>query len=433
MLSKRGIKAETNALRPDLELYFQAAENAYHTNNPNGNFLLSIAENKLCWHMLANRLEKAAENPLPDWVASYTDTRGAASFRKALNQFLEEYFAKTALDADCIALAAGATAVIEITSFCLGDAGDVVLIPAPAYSVYQQDIGIKAGLERMDVSVPNVFDSDQSWLSIEALEASLQVCEEQGKKAACLILTAPDNPTGVIYSAVFLEAVADWCIANEIHLIVNEIYGLSTIDTSHKELVEDYPSGLRWTSFLQIVRQRKSPFLHWWYALSKDFGISGCRVGMLYSENKALIRAFANVAAPHMISNHTQWLLEQVFEDATFLKNMIQENRRLLTKSYLLVTQTLRKVNIPFTPAYGSLFVWINMRTYLNENSAQAELALWQDIFEKTGILFTPSLGFGQQDFGYFRIVYTVVSGDALKVALERFENYIHKHKTAKK
>lgn len=425
MLSERGCKARANALRPDLELYFQAAENIYRADNPNGNLLLNIAENGLCRPLLADKLRELAAAALPEWVFSYTDSRGHLAFREVMSRFLEKHFAAQALDADALAMAAGATAIVELTAFCLGNPGDVALIPAPAYSVYTQDIGIKAGMERMDVPMEAVFETGEARLDVEALEAAWLSCKQQGKRVACLILTHPNNPTGQIYQESRLHELADWCIAKEIHLIVNEIYGLSRFDTHSPAIQADYLEEIPFLSFLKIIRQRRSPYLHWWYALSKDFGMSGFRVGILYSENRELIEAFANVSAPHMVSNHTQCLLTRLFEDEAFIARYIEENRRRLTESYALVVQVLRDANIAFATAYGSLFVWINLKQYLRADSAEAELALWRDIFEQSGVLLTPGIGGGHEGFGYFRIVYTAVSFEELEVAMQRLRNYL--------
>lgn len=425
MLSERGFKAQHNALRPDLELYFQAAENTYRPDNPTGHLLLNIAENGLCRPMLAKKLKEIAAADLPEWIFSYTDSRGNAAFRQVMSRFLEKYFAGEALKADALAMAVGATAVVELTAFCLGNPGDVALIPAPAYSVYTQDIGIKAGMERVDVPMNGVFETGEAQLSTETLEAAWQSCQQQGKRVACLILTHPNNPTGQIYRESSLQALADWCIDKKIHLIVSEIYGLSRLDIHSPTIQADYAEAIPFLSFLKIIRQRRSPYLHWWYALSKDFGMSGFRVGMLYSENCELIKAFANTSAPHMISNHTQWLLTRLFEEEAFIAEYIEENQRQLTKSYALVVEVLRDAGIDFAIAYGSLFVWINLKPYLSEDSEEAELALWQDIFDKTGVLLTPGIGGGHLGFGYFRIVYTAVPFEELEVAMQRLKSYL--------
>jgi len=95
-------------------------------------------------------------------------------------------------------------------------------------------------------------------------------------------------------------------------LIVNEIYGLSIINTKHPAIKNEYQKHRKFVSFAPMMQAKQSPYLHLWYALSKDLGISGFRVGILYTLNETLIKGYDNFNVPHLISNHTQWLLSEI-------------------------------------------------------------------------------------------------------------------------
>ena len=99
-------------------------------------------------------------------------------------------------------------------------------------------------------------------------------------------------PDGSVYSEDQLNEYADWCIEHGVHMVVNEIYTLSRIDTSDPDLAHLYPTKYSQTSFLNIMGERKSDYLHFWYAVSKDFGLCGFRLGIVYSLNKAFIKAY---------------------------------------------------------------------------------------------------------------------------------------------
>ena len=45
-------------------------------------------------------------------------------------------------------------------------------------------------------------------------------------------------------------------------LVVNEIYGLSLIDTQDPSIAQDYPEQLPSYSFAQLMAEKQSPFLH---------------------------------------------------------------------------------------------------------------------------------------------------------------------------
>ncbi len=428
-LSQRGQTAQNTVLRIDFEVFFEAMHNWYHPeDNPGGAITLNIAENRLSWHLLRDKMQQISrEHDIPDWVASYTSAMGAPEFREALAGFMGRFLTGCPIDPEQLGLSAGATATIEVSSWILGDPGDVAVFPAPCYPVYKQDIGNKGGLERYDLVTHHELSDIQNGpvLDIPHLEEALRDIQAQGKRFRMLVLTSPDNPTGGVYSKDKLEAIADWCIEGEIHLVVNEIYGLSLINTEHPELVADYSKNTPYTSFAQLMQEKESEYLHLWYAMSKDMGASGFRVGVVYSFNYPFLEAFNNLNAPHMVSNHTQWLFQQVLGDHDFMEKYIQHNQAALTESYLVVIRSLRKLQIPYAPARGSLFVWLDLSEYLSEQSQEAENKFWMDVYKKTGILLTPGEGFGHSKRGQFRLVYSCVTKEELEVAMERLEEYL--------
>ncbi|MEM8893800.1 MAG: aminotransferase class I/II-fold pyridoxal phosphate-dependent enzyme [Bacteroidota bacterium] len=431
-LSLRGQKAAQTVLRSDFEIYFEAVQNLYHpTDNPDGTFPLNIAENKLCWPLLREKIKTISlESDIPDWVAGYTNSNGAPPFRQALSNFMEHHLTKCTIDPEHLAVSAGATAIIEMTTQILCDPGDVAVFPVPSYPVYKQDIGNKSGIERYDLEGHSDFGelSQGPALTIAHLEKAKSEIEAEGKRFQMLVLTSPDNPTGQVYSKEQFISIAEYCVSNEIHLVVNEIYGLSLIDQSYDQIKADYSSGRNFHSFAQVMQIQKNDYLHLWYALSKDFGASGLRVGVVYSMNEKFIEGFTNYNAPHMVSNHTQWLFQCVFEDDEFMEHYIATNQRLLTESYAAFSTMLKNNDIPYVPAVGSLFIWADFSRLLSENSQEAEDALWLDIYKQTGILLTPGNGFGHSGKGQFRIVYSCFPLDQLKVAINRLDVFLKSH-----
>ncbi|MEN9610855.1 MAG: hypothetical protein RLZZ628_1669 [Bacteroidota bacterium] len=428
-LSKRGEKALQTTIRVDLDLYFEAIQNIYHEqDNPTGGFPLNVAENKLSWAMLKGHLEQLSRtHSIPDWVSGYTSTLGAPEFRQALADFTAKFLTKCPIDPNKIAISPGAAGAIELTAFILGDAGDVAVIPAPCYSVYKNDLNNISELERYDLITHHELSDLQNGLltDIPHLEKALTTLEKAGKRFKILILTHPDNPTGGIYRTEQLEKIADWCISKAIHLVVNEIYGLSLIHTRHPEIAKDYTEQIDFQSFAQIMEIKKSPYLHYWYALSKDFGISGFRVGLVYSHNESFINAYQNLNLAHAISNHTQWLLQLLLEDTDFLETYIQHNQKALTESYIVVVRCLKNLNIVYTPSYGSLFVWMDLSEFLKAQTQQAESDFWVHLYHSTGILLTPGNGFGHTKKGLFRMVFPYISKSDLEVAMERFSAFV--------
>jgi aspartate/methionine/tyrosine aminotransferase len=428
-LSARGARAAAATSRPDQDAFYEAQQNLYHaTDNPGGAITLNVAENTLGWAALKLKIEEVTANqPLPDWLAKYTNFAGHPDVRQAVATFMTKHLTGCSIDPDLLVLTAGAMSAIDISAHVLGDPGDVVVIPSPSYPVYTHDLGARAELIRYDlITHHDVAEiSDGPLLTTTHLDEALADIETTGQRFRLVILTTPDNPTGGMYDRPTLEAIADWCIGHRIHLIVNEIYGLSRIDTEHPELVGDYRGDPVFASFAQILEDRNSDYLHYGYALSKDFGVSGFRVGLMYSRNEEFISAFGLLNTFSMTSNLTQWVVQSILEDDAFVTSFIADNRSRLTESYLDVVRVLRRCEIPYVPSRGGLFVWADLSELLTDDTAEAAHDLWQKIYTTTGVLLTPGEGFGHTKHGMFRIVYSGVDEGALAAAMDRLEHFI--------
>ena len=428
-LSKIGTKSAQSPMRVDLEIYYEAMDNLYHPKeNPGGTFPMNIAENYLCWDQLRERIQQVTrENDIPEWVASYTDPAGAPSFREATAGFLGKFLFHCAVDPDSIAFSGGATSVIEMTSFLLADPGETAVIPAPSYPVYTADIGTLPGVKRYDLQLPGDFSKSEYDFDLGLLEKAKAEIEKSGSNFRMLILTSPDNPTGRIYRESDLREIATWCMDNKVHLIVNEIYGLSQLDIRHPDLKSEYDAPSQFVSFGQLMEELKSPFLHFWYSFSKDFGLSGFRIGLLHSHNMDLVQAYRNTGLSHSVSNYTQWVMQELLNDHTFLRSYFKDFQKLLTQAYLTFTKGLKKLGIQYNPSRGSLFVWMDLSEFLEEKSEAGEEKLWLEIYHQAGILLTPSQGFGHSQKGWYRAVITSIQPTEMEIVLARLEKFVQK------
>ncbi len=428
-LSIRGAASAENPARIDFELFMEANQNLYcPDNNPDGAFPLSVAENTLSTSFIKAKLTSILQqNEMPDWVLNYTHLLGHPEVREEIALFMEKYLCKCPISPDAIGFSAGASAIIEVSSFALSNPGDVVVIPAPSYPMYTNDLGLKSGMERYDLQTHYDLEEMGSGAPVqpEHLDKALADLNAQGKCFKVLLITSPDNPTGCMYTKQSLRQLADWCMTHKVHLIVNEIYGLSLIDTQDPDLKSDYSSTTDYVSFATIMQESKSDYLHLWYAFSKDFAMSGLRFGVVHSLNENFLTGFGNLNIPHLVSNVTQWMVGAMLSDIDFVEGYIRENKIRLGQSYKLVIKALKKIGVPYVPARGSLFVWADFSKFLKENSEKGQEDLWIDIYRNTGVLLTPGSGFQHEKKGLFRIVHTAVPISHLEVGMDRMAGYL--------
>ena len=422
-LSRRGQEMIGKPLRADFDFFRQVEEDPYDSQaNPGGKIALCIAENVLNWSEMRLRLAALASDEIPDWVAQYSSIQGAPEFREAIAGFAERRIttlggkAAVELSSDHVAVSSGATGIIELSALLLCDEGDVAAFPAPSYPVYTQDVGNKAGARRHDIVPRGSWDATPGVhpLSLADLERSRAEIQAVGARMKMLVLTQPDNPTGAIFTAEQMDEFADWCVAHEVHLCVNELYALSQLEGGNRRAAAAPP----YSSFLRVIEARNSGYLHWWYSFSKDFGLSGLRTGVLYSRNEAFLEAFANYAAPSTVSNHTQWLLGRLIRDDEWVEAFAKTNQARLTESYHLVTTVLDELGVTYRAARGSLFVWAR----LNTNAKVTDEEYWRRLFVEHGVLLTAPGGFGHDDKGWLRIVYSCVAPAALGEAMRRIK-----------
>ena len=152
-LSTRGNALATNPARIDFEMFMEASQNLYCPDtNPDGAFPLNVAENELSASIIKDQLKSIiANNDIPDWVMGYTSLLGHPEVREAIASFMERHLCRVAISPDAIGLSAGASAIIEVSSFVLANPGDIAVIPAPSYPMYTNDLGLKSGMQRYDL------------------------------------------------------------------------------------------------------------------------------------------------------------------------------------------------------------------------------------------------------------------------------------------
>ena len=107
-----------------------------------------------------------------------------------------------------------------------------------------------------------------------------------------------------------LKEVLRWCDAQPgLHLVSDEIYALSVFGTGAKHIslasLGPGPSAPSPASFstcssndgaAPVAPQVLGPYRHVLWGLSKDWGVSGFRVGVCWTENKPLYDAMCNAA-----------------------------------------------------------------------------------------------------------------------------------------
>ena len=247
-----------------------------------------------------------------------------------------------------------------------------------------------------------------------ALESTVRKLQKRGMKVRGVIITNPSNPVGTVLNRSSLISVFKFVKDNKIHLIADEIYAAC--------IFED----VVFTSVAEILmsEQYNRSFVHIIYGLSKDLGLAGFRVGVLYSWNKQVLDAASRMARFCAASTPTQQLLTALLSDEKFINTFLFENRKRLTNRYNKVTYNLELAGIKSAKSEGGLFCYIDLRHFLRSSTEEEELKLWKYLLYKVGLHLTPGSSCCCDEPGWFRVCFAGVEDETLRVALNRFDQF---------
>ena len=311
------------------------------------------------------------------------------------------------------------------------------------------------GLNIVPVTTMNYHDDvDQSQTIPESayyptrasLDAAANQASKGGNAPKVLLLSHPQNPLGICYPPHVIQECIDWCRENKIHLVSDEIYA-GSVYAGHE--ISKFKSAMELgatTSDGNDVGLGLGPYIHLVYALSKDFALSGLRVGVSYSENPDIRLPLQKLNDLCCISSQTQMLVEKMLTTTTtnsddgnkdaqlWTDKFLEQNHQRLLQRATTLQNTLDELNIPYLNSTAGLFLWMDLREFLpsldDDTTPSAdderERALYLELLMDYGLLFTPGRSMKNELPGFFRCVFTAASDEEFALGLERLRKYVH-------
>ena len=358
--------------------------------NPSGFIDLGTAENHLLFDLLEPKLTASRVITAED--VHYQDSAGSPSFRAALAPFLSRLWRAEVDPADLVVLA-GTGVALETLAFALCEPGDGIVVPAPYFS----GMDALAGRPRARI-IPAPLDPATGFaLTAEAVEQA--ILQNQNVRAVALL--SPNNPLGHLYDESTLRAVAEVTAAHGLHLIADEIYA-GSVHTGE---------------FVSTARVAPSDRLHVTWGFSKDFGLSGYRVGVLHTRNRQVREAVLQQSRLANPSSDTQALLRDLLLDTAWTQHFQAEARTRLRAAYDQTTSALEAAGIPYLPAPAGLFLYLNLSAHAP--TFEAEAALIQRLRTDAQVNLAAGAGFHTAAPGYYRLC-LATDAAAVGQAIER-------------
>lgn len=278
-----------------------------------------------------------------------------------------------------------------IAQFAMGilNPGDIGIAPVPGYPTY--NIG-HTFASAVTYQVPLLRQND-FLVDFEAIPHEIR------RQAKILWINYPNNPTTAVAPMDFFVRAVEFGRRNNILIAHDSAYSENTYD------------GYQAPSILQVPGAEDIAVE--FFSLSKGFNMTGWRAGCVVG-NPSAVAALSKVK-----DNTDNGSLRAIQFAAAKALDMAEELFPPINAVYQrrrdLVVDTLNKAGWNLEKPKATIYIWAPVPEKYKGSSA----AFATELLDKTGVVITPGLGYGQWGEGYFRISLTYPDA-VLKEAIGR-------------
>ena len=330
----------------------------------------------------------------------YTPALGIDSLRQAICDY---HYRRDGirLEKNQVATFSGAKFALYSVFMTLVDAGDEVLIPIPYWVSYAEQVQLAEG-------VPVYIETKEK----NSFKVTIDLLNEYvTEKTKLLLLNAPSNPSGLLYTKDELLSIGNWALEHNIFVIADEIYyelvyGEDSISMASlsKEIFEN-----------TIVVN----------GLSKSVAMTGWRLGYVFGPQK-VIRALNDLTS-HTTSNPaavTQYAAIRAFdEDMEVVKSQMREKFQLRID---LFHQLLNEIQgIKCEKPKGAFYLFANIKTAMHIVGVASSEEFALKLLEEAGVATVSGENFGCN--GFLRLS-CASSEDELREAANRIKEFIESY-----
>jgi len=321
---------------------------------------------------IVERLKKASEDPKNH---KYPDYEGLYEFRAAASSFVEKRFGVKFDPATEVVSLIGSKEGIAHIPLAFVNPGDYVLVPDPAYPVYNIGTLFAGGVSyTMPLKEENGFLPDLKAIPEEVL-----------KKTKIMHINYPNNPTSATADKNFFADVIE--LALKYKFIVCH-------DMAYSELFyEDKPISI----FNVDGAKEVAIEMH---SLSKTYSMTGWRIGFAVG-NPSVIEGLGKIKT-NVDSGIFQAVQEAGIEALTGSQEKVEKYRNIYKERRDLVIKKLSELGYKYFYPKATFYVWVKTPNNMSSRDFCTKL------LEEAGVVVTPGVGFGEYGEGYFRIALTV-------------------------
>ena len=306
-----------------------------------------------------------------------------------LRRSISEYMSAQGFDyaPDDVIVTDGATEALHATLLAMLEPNDEVIIPTPAFGLYESIV-------RVNHAFPVFLDTARADFQID--ENALRDRVTPATKA--IVICSPNNPTGCIFNAASLDAVARVAAETGIYVICDDVYNRLVYTGGYERFALRHPELCEQTVVVD--------------SFSKPWAMTGWRIGWLAADPSLAVQIAK--AHQYMVSSAVSFEMPAAaaalsVDPAPMLETYRARRARVLA--------ALEKMGLSVVEPAGAFYVFPSIKgTSLTSEQFCARA------IEEAGVGLVPGSCFGSE--GYVRLSYCV-SDEDLDEGLRRLDRFV--------
>jgi aspartate/methionine/tyrosine aminotransferase len=324
---------------------------------------------------------------LSEGKTHYPPNNGTAALREAIATRCTN--TGLPVDAQQVIVTNGATEALYSTLTALLNPGDEVIIPTPAFVLYQS-ITLLARARAV------TLDTSADGFQIDA-ERLASVVTPHTK---AIVLTSPNNPTGCVLDEKSLDAVAALAAQRDFYVVCDDVY---------EELV--YDEGLRGRGFARLHPELADRTIVV-NSLSKPWAMTGWRLGWLTTAPEVVtqVAKVHQYAVSCEVSFTQDAAVTALATDTTPMRERYRARRAI-------TLDALGQMGLPCVEPKGAFYAFPSIEGFCASDEDFCERAI-----REAGVAVVPGSVFGCP--GHVRISYATDDA-SLKEGLSRLAGFV--------
>ena len=330
-------------------------------------------------------VKDAVARALAEGQTHYPPNNGKASLLEALSAYMGAQglaYAPEELIVTC-----GATEALAATLQALLDPADEVVVPVPAFGLYETLVRAAHGRVRFLDTAADGFAINEE-----------QLRGVVGERTKAIVITSPNNPTGCVYGAASLDAVARVAAETGIYVICDDVYNRLCYTDGYERFAARHPELRGQTVVVD--------------SFSKPWAMTGWRIGWLAAA--PALKAQIEKMHQYLISSIPTFVQDAA---AVALGCDVAPMRETYRRRRDLVVERLGRMGLPLTRPEGAFYAFPDV-SGLGLGSEE----LCERLVREAGVACVPGTCFGSE--GFMRLSYCVAD-EQLELGLDRLEVFV--------